>query len=121
MVADSSYRLTTIHIATATILSSVETPFLPQALSFSDGLFYCAGSDTKGAQQKSLLAFDLNCKQKACSPLASSAVYAIASSPTGMIAAGGYSPQRHASTSSLEFVDVFCVPPVRSFSFSVYT
>lgn len=122
MAADSSYRLSVIYLATGTVVSSTDTPFLPQALVFSNGSFYCGGSDRQNFKYSSvphsLLCLDLQCHQKAITPVSASAVYAMASSATGMIAAGGYSPYTD-NQHSAQCIDVYSIPPLRSFSIPI--
>lgn len=122
LVADSSFRLSAIHIPSGSIVCSKDIPFLPQAVTFSDGMFYIGGSDrvkTDGSTQFSLMRCNVMCEQTGSAPVSATGVYAMAVSSTGSIAAAGYSASKFAKESFAEDVDVYWIPPVRSFSISV--
>lgn len=123
MVGGESYNVSALHWPTSSVVASASSPFLPRAVCFSSGAFYCGGSD-KIAEKNSryLSVLDLQCRPAGTgsTPVSSRSIYAIAVHPvTGLMAAGGYFPGKSRMENAGEVIDIFCDPPVRSFSFAV--
>jgi hypothetical protein len=115
--------LTTIHLASGSVLGTAALEYVPNALAYSEGEVYCGGAD-KIEQHRSqdgegghrLYRYDLECAQTAVSQVSASGVYALATHPTTKsMAAGGYSTP-HRWHDAAEVVDLYIKPPVRSFS-----
>jgi WD40 repeat protein len=117
-------RLTSIHLASGSVLGTTSLDYVPNAIVYRDGELYCGGADKLEQQDPSffpenshvLYRYDLECIKTGVSPVSSSGVYALAADPlNNSMAAGGYST-RHLWHDAAELIDVYIKPPVRSFS-----
>ncbi|CAN8075212.1 unnamed protein product [Agarophyton chilense] len=120
MIADSDKNLTSFHIPSASIVSSTKIPFCPQAIVFSDGYFYCGGSDITNTGlshvDSCIQRCDVSFQTFETLASSTSSVYAMAVSSAGAIAAGGHSLLKSNDEELAERADVYLCPPVRSFS-----
>lgn len=123
MAGSGNYTVTSLHLPSSSVVASKSTPFLPRAICFASSAFYCGGSDRQSLQtERDLTVLDFQCRAygNGSTPVSSRSIYAIAIHPTnGCMAAGGYFPGKEQMESAGEVIDVYCVPPVRSYSFTV--
>lgn len=123
MAGDAHYGVSTLHLHSSSVVSTTSVPFRPQAAVFTKGLFYCGGSDRASQESARYLhVYDFQCNPAGAgtTPVSARGVYALAVHPeSGVMAAGGYCPQKSEKSLSGEMVDVYVDPPVRSFSFAV--
>jgi WD40 repeat protein len=116
--------LTSIHLASGSVLGTTSLEYVPNAVVYRDGELYCGGANKLEQHDPNLFPekghvlyrYDLECFQTGVCPVSSSGVYALALDPlSNSMAAGGYST-RHQWHDAAELIDVYIKPPVRSFS-----
>lgn len=115
---DGNRNLTSIHVASGTVLGTQKLDFVPNALVHRGGEFYCGGGDDlKRANDKcgSLYRFNLECQNVGTAEVSASGVYALSpNTDSGYMAAAGYS-RRGRWHDGAPLIDIYVKPPVRSF------
>lgn len=123
MLASSERSVSSLHIASGTVIASQRLPFIPRAIALSSSTFYIGGSDRRVGHASTipnfLAAFDVLCKPMPNAPVSAGSVYAVVAHPTkGILAAAGFTPAVSPMPTK-RLIDVYIDPPVRSFSISI--
>lgn len=115
---DGNRNLTTIHVASGSVLGTQKLDFVPNALVHRAGELYCGGGDNlkqAGGESGKLYRFDLECREIGSAEVSASGVYALSANVRcGYMAAAGYS-RRGRWHDGAELIDIYVKPPVRSF------
>lgn len=120
---DGNRNLTSIHVASGSVLGTAKLDFVPNASLYLNGDIYCGGADQhklqptqEDGESGKLLRFGVDCKQIGVADVSAGGVYALgAHSLSGCMTAAGYSTRGRWQDAD-ELVDVYVNPPARSFS-----
>lgn len=115
---DGNKNLTSIHVASGSVLGTTKLDYVPNAMVYEGGKVYCGGGDQllrEDGQSGKLHRYGLDCVEEGTANSSASGVYALAVHPSsGCMAAAGYSTRGRWHDTD-ELVDVYINPPVRSF------
>lgn len=115
---DGNKNLTSIHVASGSMLGTTKLEYVPNAMVYEGGEVYCGGGDQllrEDGQSGKLYRYGLDCVEAGTANSSASGVYALAVHPSsGCMTAAGYSA-RGRSHDADELVDVYINPPIRSF------
>lgn len=125
MIIDTTRVLSAVHIPTMTVLEQQQLDFIPRAIAYSNGAFYCGGSDHQKPKEQGLITgptipyFNTSTTPVGTAHISFDSVYAMAtSSGANALAITGHTPSPYprVDIGRRILADVYKYPPVRSFS-----